>query len=369
MNKLFRIVLPLVAIGIGLLIRQALMATAPELGEQKIEAYVPRINVVTANVSDYQISIEAFGVTQSQGNIALMAKAPGELIELNDKLRRGANFKKGEVLASVDASDFTQNLAIAQAAVAQAQAKLSLEQAAAELAVKDWQRISQEPPSDVTAHKPQLTLAAAAIQTAKAQVALAELNMSRCTLVAPFDGRALKLNAEVGQWLSPGAIVAALLPNTGTEINIPLNLKQLRLLNLPTSGECAALNVYVELPNEHQVLKAVLIRISGELEKGTRMNQAVALLPAGINLPPQTYLEVVIHGEVVANTFKLPAVAVNGNRVQVVNNDSTLHEQQITIIQQTADSYIVRGLTDGQQVSTTPLSVFVPGMQVEVINN
>ena len=297
------------------------MATAPELGEQKIEAYVPRINVVTANVSDYQISIEAFGVTQSQGNIALMAKAPGELIELNDKLRRGANFKKGEVLASVDASDFTQNLAIAQAAVAQAQAKLSLEQAAAELAVKDWQRISQEPPSDVTAHKPQLTLAAAAIQTAKAQVALAELNMSRCTLVAPFDGRALKLNAEVGQWLSPGAIVAALLPNTGTEINIPLNLKQLRLLNLPTSGECAALNVYVEL------LKAVLIRISGELEKGTRMNQAVALLPAGINLPPQTYLEVVIHGEVVANTFKLPAVAVNGNRAQVVNNDSTLHEQ------------------------------------------
>ena len=369
MNKFFKIILPLAAIGIGLLIKQALMATTLELGEQEVVRYVPRINVVTAESSEHQINVEAFGVVQNQGSVALMAKVPGELLELNDKLRRGSEFKKGEILATIDASDFAQNLAIAQAAVAQAQAKLSLEQASAELAVKDWQRISDEQPSDVTAHKPQLALAAAAVQTAAAQVELAKLNMARCTLVAPFDGHALKLNSEVGQWLSPGMIVAALLPSTGAEVNIPLNLKQLQLLGLPTSGECDPLKVFVQLPNVHQALNAELIRVSSELEQGTRMNQAVAVLPPGISVPPQTYLKVVIHGEIVADTFEIPSVAINGNRAQVLDAESTLTEQRLTIIQQTDDSYIVRGLSDGQQVSVTPISVFVPGMQVEVINN
>lgn len=369
MNKFFKIILPLAAIGAGLLIKQALMATAPELGEQQITTYVPRINVMPAVASQHQIAVQAFGVVQLQGNVALISKVPGELLTINDKLRSGTSFDKGEVLATVDSSDFKQNLAIAEAAVTQATAKLSLEQAAAELAIRDWQRLSDDAPSAVTARQPQLNLAMAMLHTASAQVALAKSNLARCTLLAPFDGRALKLNSEVGQWLNPGSMIAALLPSAGTEVNIPLNLQQLQLLGLPNSGECDPLKIKVKLPNQHQELNAHLIRISNELEQGTRMNQAVALLPSGIIVPPQTYLTVTILGETLDNTFSLPAVAVNGKHAQVVDSESTLHQIELTIIQQLENRYIVRGLNVGQQVSTTPVSVFVPGMQVAVINN
>jgi multidrug efflux system membrane fusion protein len=214
-----------------------------------------------------------------------------------------------------------------------------------------------------------LDLAMATLHAASAQVALAKSNLERCTLLAPFNGHTLKLNTEVGQWLNPGTVIAALLPSDGTEVNIPLNAQQLQLLGLPASGKCAPLKVRLRLPNQPQELDAHLIRISNELEQGTRMNQAVALLPSGIIVPPQTYLEMTILGDSIANTFSLPAVAVNGKYAQVVDSASTLHEIELTIIQQLENSYIVRGLNAGQQVSTTPVSVFVPGMQVAVINN
>ena len=369
MKTFIKIIVPLAVIAVGVVIKQGLLATAPELGEQQVEAYIPRVNVIEALETDYQIAVPAFGVVQTQGNVALLSKVPGTLLSVNDKLRRGESFKKGEVLAAIDASDFAQNVAIAEAAVKQATAKLQLESAAAELAVKDWQRISDVPASDITAHIPQLALAEAALETAVAQVTLAKLNMARCTLHAPFDGRALLLNVETGQWLSPGVSIANLIPAAGIEINIPLNLQQLDLLRLPTSGKCQELAVSVVIPNIHQAVNAKLVRVSDQLEQGTRMNQSVAILPVGINVSPQTYLELTIHGSTVSNVFKLPAIAVSNSRAQVVHDDNTLHEVVLDIVQQRQDGYIVRGLRPQQKINITPLSVFVPGMSVQVINN
>lgn len=368
MKTFLKIILPLAVIAVGLVIRQGLLATAPELGEQEIEAYVPRVNVIEAIEADYQIEVPAFGVVQTQGNVALLSKVQGTLLSVNGKLRRGESFSKGEMLATIDDSDFAQNLAIAEAAVKQATAKLQLENAAAELSVKDWQRISDVPPSDITAHKPQIALAEASLETANAQVILAKLNLERCALHAPFDGRALRLNAETGQWLNPGASIANLIPAEGIEINIPLNLQQLDLLQLPTSGKCQALEVSVTIPNMPEAVRARLVRVSDQLEQGTRMNQAVAVLPVGINVAPQTYLELSVQGPTVSGTFKLPAIAVNNNRAQIVNENSTLHEVELSIIQQLQDGFIVRGLKSQQKINITPLSVFVPGMDVEVVN-
>ncbi|MDP6963575.1 MAG: HlyD family efflux transporter periplasmic adaptor subunit, partial [Planctomycetota bacterium] len=240
---------------------------------------------------------------------------------------------------------------------------------AAELAVADWKRISSDTPSDITARRPQLSLATAAVDAAAAQVALSQLNLSRCKLTAPFDGRVLNLKAESGQWLAPGSVVADLQPTTGAEVNIPLNEGQLKLLQLPTSGDCRDLEVTAIIPGQHQSVSAKLIRISSQLEQGTRMTQAVAQLPDGLHIPPHTYLELFINGPTVDDAIKLPTAAVDGGFAFVVNNDSTLDIVELNIIQQTNDHFFVSGLEDGQLVSITPLSVFVPGMQIEVNNN
>ena len=68
------------------------------------------------------------------------------------------------------------------------------EQARAEQALTDWQRLGQagDPPSDLVLRKPQLQAARARVASARSALAKARLDLERTTIVAPFSGRVLR---------------------------------------------------------------------------------------------------------------------------------------------------------------------------------
>ena len=366
MKKNLQLILSAIIIATGLLAYNYWTSTAPELGSQTPERYIPKIKTFIPESKEYQLRVDSHGIVQASGIIELISQVNGQIEYLNPKLWSGKKFAKDEVLVKIDDTDYSLAISIAEAQLRQADSSLQLAKAASELAIKDWQRIREDPINDIAAQKPQINSAEAQVLVAKTQLELAENNLKRCTLRAPFSGSVVERKLEVGQWISTGSSIATLISNQGNELLIPLSEQQLDTLNLPSAGECQPLRIEAEVPGKKETERATLTRISQKVEMGTRMNQAIAKFLKNISVPPGSYIPLTIYGENIKNTYTLPSSAVIGNKVRVVKEDK-LHETEVATIERNANFIVITGLQKNATVCITPINVFLPGMKVEIV--
>ena len=127
-------------------------------------------------------------------------KAPGRLAAI--RVHIGQHVDKGDVLATLDATEAQASLQAADAQVKVAEAQLAL-------ASDSERRTSSLVGSGAAAQASgvqvtqQRSLAAAQVEAAKAQRALAAASLANCTLVAPFSGTVTKVPAGPGGNVSP----------------------------------------------------------------------------------------------------------------------------------------------------------------------
>lgn len=147
------------------------------------------------------------GVIQAVRQTTVSAQVPGNIIAL--MVKAGDTVKTGQVLARIDERDAQAGLSRSQADVAQAEAQLRN-------ARQQWERSQQL--------KAQGFISAAALDTAQAQwrAAQAAMNAAQAgraqanlakgfaTITAPFDGRVLSTQAEVGDLALPGRPILTL---------------------------------------------------------------------------------------------------------------------------------------------------------------
>jgi len=138
------------------------------------------------------------------GRVAMIGARPGDEV------------REGEVLLRINDADLRASLALTKQDVVTAEAGareacLSAGQADRELKrnidLSDQNIVSEEvldrlrSDRDVTAAR--CEAARAAVSRARAAVALAEANLGKALLRAPFDGIVADLDAELGEWVSP----------------------------------------------------------------------------------------------------------------------------------------------------------------------
>jgi membrane fusion protein, multidrug efflux system len=104
--------------------------------------------------------------------------------------------------ASVD--EAAQNITVAQAAVEQANARIAEAEASIESAMTA--------PQQVAVSQARAKAALATVEEKQAALRQAQLNLSYCTIVAPFSGIIGKKTVEVGNNISPGQQLMALVP-------------------------------------------------------------------------------------------------------------------------------------------------------------
>lgn len=200
--------------------------------------------------------------TEAPEDVELRARVEGFLVE--QSFDEGLPVKKDQVMFKIDPRTWESNLAVAKAALSKAEAdhrlakeqtqvlvaKAQLEEAKAGLA-KEEQDVARLTPlverdavpkqdldfavarrnaasaqvqardaalqNTTVVERARIDQTAAALEAAKSQVALAELDLSYCTVKAPFDGLASRAKVSVGQLVGRGettllATVAALDP-------------------------------------------------------------------------------------------------------------------------------------------------------------
>lgn len=178
----------------GAIKKESSLIAADKEGGLKQER--PPINAVTLTLSPGVIHdrINLPGSIEPWTTLSLLSKLNGTIDQV--LVREGQKVKKGDVLAQIEAEDYRIAVERTRAAYNLARAEYERDRAIYSKGVI--------PTAELDAKRTQM-------ETAKADFANAELQYSRCTVVAPMNGVVRKLDAKVGLQLAVGDPIAEIL--------------------------------------------------------------------------------------------------------------------------------------------------------------
>ncbi len=369
--------LPLLILLLGAAVVWYLMSTRPEVKRHPKKHRAPVVEVVTLQPTDYRIRVASQGTVVPHTRTTLVAEVRGKVTKIADAFRAGGFFEAGEVLVTIDDRDYRHALTMAEAELAKAKVALDQERARAEQARIDWARLGGgEPASDLVLRKPQLASARAAVAAAEARLGQARLDLERTRLEAPYAGRVLEKQADIGQFVTPGTPLGTIYAIDYVEVELPLSERALAVLGPPLArpGQGAAgAGPTVWLKNAEASWRGRIVRTTGSIDTRTRQQSVVARVDhpyAGDGPPLQIgqFVTAEIEGESLDGVFVLPRAAIGpGNRITIVDDDGRLRRMTIEPLWEARDEVVVgRGLSPGLRLVTSPASFLPDGTMVEI---
>ena len=301
----------------------------------------PLVKVTELRVSDVQMVVEGTGTVQPKVEVEIVPQISGIIVSLNPNFKEGGFITAGEELLRIDPRDYELAVRQAQAFVAEAQVKLDLEKAEGLVAAQEWEQLhpDKEPSSPFVLRKPQIKQAEARLESTKAQLAKANLDLDRTKLSLPIDVRIVGESVDLGQFAMAGKSVGAAYGVDMFEIEVPLEDKELAWIDIPgeaicvnaddSNGVCPAAEVVADFAGKRHKWQGEVVRTTGQVDITSRFISLVVEVPGGYDsansrppLVPGMFVKVLIKGKTVKNVIAVPRYAVhNGNEIWIVNDD------------------------------------------------
>lgn len=383
MNLNKKILIPAGIFG-GLLLLAFVIKSNPPDSPQRPAFTGPVMAVAATRVerSNYQVQLQSYGTVQPRTQATLVAQVPGQIVSVNENVRDGGFFEKGDVLASIDARDYEANVRIAEAVLMDAKQTLAEAEARSNQAREDWQRLGNEGEApDLVLKVPQLNAAKARVISAESTLQKAALELERTQILAPFAGRILRKYADIGQYVSANSPLADIYATDFIEIRLPLRNRDLAFINLPETFRYAGNTIPVggvkirsELSHD-MVWNANLVRTEGAIDETARQLHVIAQIEDPFreqhdgHTPPKIgqYVTAELTGKTLADVLVIQNSAIyQGTYVYIVEND-LLQRRNIEIAwQNDRDAIISAGIEDGDMLVTTALGQVTSGLRVSI---
>jgi RND family efflux transporter MFP subunit len=232
------------------------LSAAPALAQNR-----PAGVVVDAVVSEvFSETTPILGRIVAATRSVVAARTPG--VVSRAPARVGDRVAQGDVLAAIETDRLDIDRATAEAALAMAQADFAAAEADRELAEQALNRISglrdssafstgafEDRETEAARAGSRLSAAAARIESARAELARMEYDMTHALTRAPFDGVVIERHAEPGAYLPLGAPVATLLDVNDLEIeaDVPAELIEALSPGLSVAARVGARDVAATL--------------------------------------------------------------------------------------------------------------------------
>lgn len=157
-------------------------------------------DVLTVAAREMQLALPLSGALVPLSQATVKSKVSG--VVLDASVREGMQVTAGQVIARLDTADHRARVAQQQAALDEANAKLSLAKKnnANSLALLKQHYISQ---SSYDATQNSVDLAQAAVDAARAQLELARISLNDAQIRAPLTGVVSKRHVQAGEKLAP----------------------------------------------------------------------------------------------------------------------------------------------------------------------
>ncbi len=329
------------------------------------------VSVVPAMARNIPVLLSGIGVVQALNTVQLRSRIDGTLDQVN--FREGQQVKQGDVLAIVDPRLY-------QAALDQAKAKLSQDQAQLVSDEKDLERsrqlsqqrfASQQSVDQLTA---KVGVDLALIEADRAAIRTAETNLSYTTIAAPFPGR-------MGlRYLDPGNIVKA--NDTGTTIATLTQQNPIALVfTLPEANLTAIRDaqragevrvIALDQDGKKPIAKGKLQVIDNQVDQGSGTIRLKAIFDNQTEaLWPGQYTPVQVEVGALKDAVTAPSAAIqrgpNGLYVWIATPDKRAAQAPV----ETGPSYegatvVKKGLAEGDQVIVSNHYRLQPNARIEL---
>src|SRR5262245_47393365 len=333
------------------------------------------------------IQIRSVGTAEPYSTVEVKSQVAGPLMNVN--FAEGANVNRGDLLFEIDPRPFQEALRQAEAALAKdqaqlrvAEANLARSQAQLKNAKADATRFEQLSKEGISTRQQedQIRTAAevaehsmrgdeAAIESIRAAVEQAKLNLAYCQIRAPISGRAGNLLVHAGNLVKANGdnpmIVLNQIKPVFVGFGVPerylsaiLKLHSRRRLvvtavaekdGMPSTGTLSVIDNTVD-PNTGTIrLKAVFDNTDGRVWPGQFLNVVLTL---------DTQTATVIPSEAVQ-------VGQQGSFVYAVKADQTVEPRPISVGQTISGKVIIeKGVTVGETIVTDGQSRLFPGAKI-----
>ena len=365
----------IILMGVLFVIALVKLRKPPQRVEPEILAPLVKIELLKAR--DIQMVVVGHGSVIPKVEVEIVPQVSGKIIWINPQFKAGGFIDAKETLLEIDPRDYELEFQQAQAGVAEAQVRLDIEKAEAQVAREEWQQLhpDTEPSSALVLREPQIRQAQARLASAKATLAKTRLFLERTKLSLPVDVRIKSETVGLGQYVMTGKSLGYAYGIDAVEIELPLEDERLAWFEIPDStsaGKVITAEVKANFAGATHSWVGYVKRTTAEVDKKSRLISVVIEVqdPFDISgnkvaLLPGMYVEVSIKGKVLKNAFAVPREAIhNRNEVWIVNNER-LHIQPVEIIRNDKDfAYVVSGLDDNAAIVVSSLDVVTNGMLV-----
>ena len=380
--RVIRIALPFLILGVAVAIGWYMVATKPEPRQRPSRSTTPEVQVVVAKPTEYTVTLKSQGTVRARTQSALVTEVRGRIISISASFREGGFFEEGDILLEIDPSDYAMELTVAESSLVQAELEEEEEKARYEQALLDLERLNLEAPSRLARREPYYQMAQAKVAAAQSRVENARRNLERTRIRAPFAGRVLTKNVDVGQFVSQGNQLARIYAVDFAEVRLPLTESQLRYLDLEEvyRGENPDFPDGPVVVLKHTAAGATyrwrgrVVRAEGSIDTQSRQLFVIAQVrnPYGrtqSGRPPLkvgTFVLAEIAGKTLSKVFVLPRRLLQENQyVLTVDNEDLLRRKNVEILWQD-DVHIVvgQGITAGDRLNLTDLPLVLEGLPV-----
>jgi len=320
------------------------------------------VTVVEPDQTAYEPVVKLNGVVESRTITRVIPQVGGRVTHVSPVFRAGAEFAKGDVLFRIEEADFKLAVERTLAEIEAARSDLALLEAEAAAQKQVWkQQYSARNIPDLIAKVPQIAAAKARIHSGEAGRAAAELSLSRTVVRAPFDGRVLDTQLDVGQVVGAGEPVGSIFSKDSLEIAVPVSNRELALLGNPI-GRPASI---IRGNTASRTAEAVVVRQAAALDQQTRLSTLFLAAKSGEALILGDFVGVEIRGLLASEVFRVPAASLtSSDRVWVVEAGA-LREREVEVVGNEGDDVFVRSFDMGDGILTVPPSYVRNGLPAE----
>jgi RND family efflux transporter MFP subunit len=417
-NVLFRIIVCAGILLVGFAGMKLLASMKKPPAEAKPEELVLKVNTLEARLENVTVSIFGYGEAKPLNSVSISPEVAGRVISIHPRLEPGEEIKQGALLFAVDSSNYKAANNEAAASVAQLQStikrltaqynidkeRLITIERSRDLAHEEFNRLKKlfdehhvgtrsgvdaserfyngaadqadQMKQSVTLYPLRLQETKSALSAALARLELTTVNLERCSVIAPFDGRIKMASVESGQYVTPGQPVVTLADDSILEILVPLDSRDARKwlkFKDPKTGDTGAWfkhlkdeRVSIRWTEERELhaWTGILNRVVA-FDPRTRTLTVAVRIPsasagssdrAGLPLVEGMFCQVEIPGRILHNVIRVPRWAVSFKNSVYISKDNRLKTIPVTVAHKAGDEvFISEGLAPKDLVITTRL--------------
>ena len=424
---MLKTIIPVLVLAGAIFLAKYLIDSGPEPKKKPFVERSPVVEVMALKPQDYTVTITASGIVKAGTQTNLVSEVTGRIVSISDNFKEGSYFNKNSELITIDKANYENSLAIVKGDVAASRATLNqiieeeksakrsyqLARKNLSLGKKEVNRLRElwakrlvarsavdieeqktnqlqqkleDLQGKLNTFKSRKQATDAKINATLAREKQERLNLSRTTIKAPYSGRILEKNVDVGQFVSMGTLLGKIYATDYVEVDLPLSLSRYELLNIPEAFKNKSIDeklfseVIFKNPNsiQNNEWKGRIVRSSAALDANSRQITVIARVDnpfdanEGVSSPLRIgqYIEAQIKGKTFRNVYVLPTVAVRQNKEILLLEDGKIQVVPVNALWNTQTETIVRVERNifNKQLVITSLNQATEGMKAVTLD-